>query len=72
MNLEKIGILVNYRKLPYELGYGLRLGLSAATYRGLRAEHIEQLAAIITKALQAPSKHLSSDLQELLQHIDGE
>lgn len=72
MNLERIGILVNYRKLPYELGYGLRLGLSAATYRGLRAEHIEQLAAIVSKALQAPSKQLGSDLQTLLQHIDGE
>lgn len=71
MNLEKIGVLVNYRKLPYELGYGLRLGLSAATYRGLRAEHIDQLATIVSSALQGPSKQLGSDLQMLLRHIDG-
>ncbi|MCI8404422.1 MAG: hypothetical protein HFE52_04250 [Clostridia bacterium] len=46
-NLERIGIMTNYRLLPYNLGYGLRLGLSAATYSGLLDTHIHKLALII-------------------------
>lgn len=71
-NLESIGILVNYRKLPYELGYGLRLGLSAATYRGLKASHIGRLASIIANALDTPSSKLSENVQALLMEIDEE
>lgn len=71
-NLEKVGILVNYRKLPYELGYGLRLGLSAATYRGMKEHHIEPLADIVAKAMQMPTGTLCEELQELLKQIDGE
>lgn len=51
LRLESIGILVNYRKLPYNLGYGLRLGLSAATYSGLKPQNIEQLSHLIKKAI---------------------
>ena len=45
LDLTRAGILTNYRLLPYNIGYGLRLGLSAATYAGLSAEHIDLLAA---------------------------
>ena len=45
--LEKMGILTNYRLLPYDIGYGLRLGLSAATNCGLKSTHIPELADII-------------------------
>lgn len=71
-NLENVGILVNYRRLPYELGYGLRLGLSAATYRGMKETHIEPLADIVAKAIQKPTSMLCGELQELLKQIDGE
>lgn len=50
--LERIGILVNYRKLPYNLGYGLRLGLSAATFCGLCEGDIPELAWIIGSAIK--------------------
>jgi len=52
LTLERIGILVNYRKLPYNLGFGLRLGLSAATYCGLCEGDIPELAQIISKAIK--------------------
>lgn len=52
LTLERIGILANYRKLPYNLGYGLRLGLSAATYCGLCEGDIPELAQIISMAIK--------------------
>lgn len=52
LDLERLGLLVNYRKLPYELGYGLRLGLSAATNCGLCKGDISELAHIITTVIQ--------------------
>lgn len=48
--LEKIGILTNYRLLPYNIGYGLRLGLSAATNCGLFMDNVPELAKIIAFA----------------------
>lgn len=48
--LEKLGLLTNYRLLPYEIGYGLRLGLSGATQSGLREENIATLAELISRA----------------------
>ncbi len=50
-NLEKNNILVNYRKLPYEIGYGLRLGTNAATLQGLTAENCKEVATIIFKSI---------------------
>lgn len=41
---EHYNILLNYRKLAYHLGYGLRLGTAAATLSGLRPAQCEQLA----------------------------
>lgn len=51
--LEKIGLLTNYRLLPYEIGYGLRLGLSGATNSGLRTIHIPELAEVIATAYES-------------------
>jgi len=47
-NLETSGFLVNYRLLPYNLGYGLRLGTGGAVRSGLRENHIGELASLIT------------------------
>jgi len=49
-SLEQIGFMTNYRLLPYNIGYGLRLGLSGATQSGLRACDIPELAEIISTA----------------------
>ncbi|MCR5636246.1 MAG: GNAT family N-acetyltransferase [Clostridiales bacterium] len=50
LKLEQLHILTNYRLLPYNLGYGLRIGMSAAVRMGLRPCHIKELAAIMTEA----------------------
>lgn len=46
-NLEELHILTNYRLLPYNLGYGLRLGTAAATRQGMRASDVTQVAEIL-------------------------
>ncbi len=51
-NMEQTGISVNYRLLPYCLGYGARLGLSAATFSGINLENIETLGDIVIRASQ--------------------
>lgn len=48
--LEKLHILTNYRLLPYNLGYGLRLGTAAAVRQGLDEESVPALADLIAKA----------------------
>lgn len=50
LKLERINILTNYRLLPYNLGYGLRIGTSAAIRSGLRIYHIEELSDIMAEA----------------------
>ena len=50
LKLESLGILTNYRLLPYNLGYGLRIGLNAAVLCGLREKHIPLLAKIMSDA----------------------
>lgn len=45
--LEDIGIFTNYMKLPYRLGYGLRLGTGAATIQGLKPCHCVDVADFI-------------------------
>ncbi|HEX8102592.1 MAG TPA: hypothetical protein VF533_08275 [Solirubrobacteraceae bacterium] len=45
--LERCAIHTNYRKLPYGLGYGLRLGVSAAVRLGLTVDDVPVLARLI-------------------------
>lgn len=45
--LERCGILTNYRKLPYSLGHGVRLGLSAAVRIGLLESDVPRLAGLM-------------------------
>lgn len=47
---EHCGFLTNYRLLPYSLGYGIRMGLSAATVSGLLPEDIPNLACLLATA----------------------
>lgn len=70
LNLEKMGILTNYRLLPYNIGYGLRLGLSGATMSGLRPEHIPLLAKIISDTYnEGYSVQLHNKARELIVDI---
>jgi glycine hydroxymethyltransferase len=45
--LERCRILTNFRRLPYGLGFGVRLGTSAAVRVGLREADVERLAELI-------------------------
>lgn len=49
MSLGRARIHTNYRMLPYELGWGLRMGTSAATVAGLSRESSKELATIIAE-----------------------
>jgi len=58
-DLAEIGVLTNYRKLPYGIGYGLRLGTTHSAVAGLDVEHTRELAEIIRRGLrQGPSADL--------------
>lgn len=51
-DLEFCRLLTNYRKLPYQLGFGLRLGLNASTRSGLRPENTPELAELISEIVK--------------------
>lgn len=70
LTLERIGILTNYRLLPYDIGYGIRLGLSGATMSGLTKDHIPELATIISSAyVNGYSANLHNEAKELIVSI---
>ena len=49
--LERARIYVNFRKLPYDLGFGLRLGTTMISRLGIRDHELEQLAVLLRDAL---------------------
>jgi glycine hydroxymethyltransferase len=49
--LGRVNIHTNYRLLPYDLGYGLRLGTTACAVAGIDLPHVEELADIIATTL---------------------
>lgn len=65
--LEEVGINVNYRKLPYQLGFGLRLGLHAAIMQGLKEKHLDKLASIIKEINE--SEEISPSLKNKTQRF---
>lgn len=70
LTLEQIGLLANYRLLPYDIGYGLRLGLSGATRSGLQASDIPCLVELISRAYKdAYSTSLKSDSLDFIHFI---
>lgn len=70
LKLESLGLLTNYRLLPYNLGYGLRIGLNAAVMCGLREKHIPQLAKIMSDAYYNDiTPHLVKSSHKLIHKI---
>ena len=63
---EYYGLLTNYRLLPYNLGYGIRMGLSAATVSGLLPKDIPELANLLGQA------YYNKDFDEKLKHLSEE
>jgi glycine hydroxymethyltransferase len=50
--LEECLILTNFRKLPYSLGFGIRLGVSAAVRLGMDENDVPRLAELIAEVRQ--------------------
>lgn len=69
-DLARCRIHTNYRLLPYNLGWGLRMGTTAAVMCGLSRDTIEELAHIITDGyhhgFSLPLRHR---VRQLLIHI---
>lgn len=45
---ESANILTNYRKLPYHIGYGIRMGICGIVRQGLRVKHIPELTKLLS------------------------
>lgn len=70
LKLEQLFILTNYRLLPYNLGFGLRIGTSAAVRSGLRPIHIKKLANVMAEAyFQDVTPKLERKCQNLISSI---
>ena len=71
LKLEQLKILTNYRLLPYDIGYGIRIGISGAVRQGLRKEHIPQLANILKETYfqESLSKKLINTASKFIKNI---
>lgn len=70
LKLEQLGLLTNYRLLPYNLGYGLRIGTSAAVRSGLKEKHIPALANIMAKVYYEDiTKDTQKETEKLISKI---
>jgi glycine hydroxymethyltransferase len=72
-SLARARILTNYRLLPYQLGWGIRMGTSAATVAGLVKDSTKELANIIgeifRRGYSLPARHRVRDLsKQILSH----
>ncbi len=65
-SLSDANVHVNYRKLPYRLGYGLRLGTTFSAVAGLELPHVPELASIVATAIEDGS---SPELRERVRGI---
>lgn len=68
--LEELHIFTNYRLLPYELGYGLRLGTAAATRQGMIPSDAFSIAEVIAKVWH--ERAISSDVRTQARKIIAE
>lgn len=66
-HLEELHILTNYRLLPYNLGYGLRLGTAAATRQGMRPSDATQVAEILAAVWH--ERRVTDHMKALAQNI---
>lgn len=68
---ERNGFLTNYRLLPYNLGYGIRIGVSAATICGLTKKDIPLLAQLLTKTFvnNEYNSVLHKEIESFIIHI---
>jgi glycine hydroxymethyltransferase len=55
-DLADVGVLTNYRRLPYDIGYGLRLGTSFSSVAGIKPSHAEEIAEIVAAVTAGASR----------------
>ncbi len=65
--LAAANVQVNYRKLPYRLGHGLRLGTSHSATAGVDVSHMTELADVVALAINdaAASRVLRARVRRL-------
>lgn len=68
---ERNGFLTNYRLLPYNIGYGIRMGLSAATVCGLTKDDVPLLARLLAKSYISNEYNpaLHDEIESFIIHI---
>lgn len=69
--MERCGLLVNYRNLPYGLGFGTRMGTSAATIQGINGNNQNDLAFLISRIFKSKTidEHIISDCQDFINSL---
>ena len=69
--MEQCGLLVNYRNLPYGLGYGIRMGTSAITLQGISDNNIKDLSYLISKIYKKENinKSIIGDCQDFIDSL---
>ena len=70
-NLEELRIFTNYRLLPYNLGYGLRLGTAAATRQGMRPSDAAEVAEILAEVWHEGkvTHHVETHAKDMISRI---
>jgi glycine hydroxymethyltransferase len=68
-HLEKCAILTNYRRLPYSLGHGVRLGVSAAVRLGLVEADVPALAELVATARSDPDRAVIAEAKRFAQML---
>lgn len=68
--LEELHIFTNYRLMPYELGYGLRLGTAAATRQGMTPDDAHNIADVIAELWH--KKMITSEMRTRTRKIIAE
>ncbi|MGV1008319.1 MAG: hypothetical protein ACOYBY_06885 [Dermatophilaceae bacterium] len=70
--LEQCGLHTNYRLLPYGLGYGLRLGLSAVVRLGMVEGDVPRLAELLSDVRRSgPTPALRAAVREFSEEVWG-
>lgn len=69
--MERCGLLVNYRYLPYGLGYGIRMGTSAATIQGVNEKNYSDLSILISKIYKSDiiTSRIICDCQDYIKSL---
>lgn len=71
--LCRANLHTNYRKLPYGLGHGLRLGTTFSAVAGLNIDHIEDLADVIYSTIRQGDNAANRErVRDLAEHARAE